>query len=494
MSNPSGFLKFTRQVPANKPVDERIKDYKEFSKDDEFGEAIIDQASRCMDCGTPFCHSGCPLGNFIPEFNDAVFQQDWVDAYNILSATNNFPEFTGRICPAPCEHACVLGINQPPVTIENIEKNIAEYAYNNGLVKPNPPKRRTEKRVAVIGSGPAGLAAAAQLNTAGHWVTVFERANAIGGLLRYGIPDFKLDKWIVDRKLDIMRQEGIEFVTNTNVGVDMSIEDLFENYHAIVLAIGSTVPRDLNVQGRDAQGIHFAMEFLAKNSARVQGREIPFPFEGEFVDAKGKDVIVIGGGDTGSDCIGTSNRHMANSIKQFEILPKPPEERDATMPWPRFARTLKNTSSHEEGCERFWSILTKEFLKDENGRLTGLKTVDISWDGKSFSEIKGSEKIHKADLVLLAMGFLHPQHEGLLEQLSINLDERGNIEADTKEYQTSYPKIFTCGDARRGQSLVVWAISEGRECAVEVDEFLNEGLSYLAQKNSSKMLSNPLHT
>jgi len=494
MGNPSGFLKHRREVPSNKPVEERLKNYKEFTNDDEFGETIINQASRCMDCGTPFCHSGCPLGNFIPEFNDAVFQQDWVDAFNILSATNNFPEFTGRICPAPCEHACVLGINQPPVTIENIEKNIAEYAYSNGLVKASPPKQRSEKRVAVVGSGPAGLAAAAQLNTAGHWVTVFERANAIGGLLRYGIPDFKLDKWIIDRKLEILRQEGVEFVTKTNVGVDLNIEELFENYHAIVLAIGSTVPRDLNIPGREADGVYFAMEFLARNSAKVQGKNTPFPYEGDFINAKGKNVIIIGGGDTGSDCIGTSNRHQAKSIKQFEILPKPPEERDQTMPWPQYARTLKTTSSHEEGCERFWSILTKEFIKDKNGKLTGLKTVEVEWDGRNFTEIKGSEQTHEADLVLLAMGFLHPQHEGLLEQLGVDFDERGNIETETKEYQTSQPMVFACGDARRGQSLVVWAISEGRECAVEVDEFLSDGQTHLPQKNKSKMISNPIHS
>jgi glutamate synthase (NADPH/NADH) small chain len=492
MVKKAGFLEFTRKIPLNKPVPERLKSYDEFIDDKAFGKEINNQAARCMDCGTPFCHTGCPLGNLIPEFNDAVFQHDWIDAYEILISTNNFPEFTGRICPAPCEHACVLGINQPPVTIENIEKNIAEYAWENGLVKANPPKNRTGKRVAIIGSGPAGLAAADQLNSVGHWVTVYERANAIGGLLRYGIPDFKLSKKIIDRKLEILSQEGIEFITNANVGEDITIDTLYENFHAIVIATGSTVPRDLPVSGRDANGIHFAMEFLSKNSARVQNKEIPFPFFGDFIDAKDKNVIVIGGGDTGSDCIGTANRHGAKSITQLEIMPKPPEERDRTMPWPQYARTLKTTSSHEEGCERYWSVLTKEFLKDKDGKLTGLKTVDVEWQGRSFKEIEGSERTFKADLVLLAMGFLHPQHEGLVKEINVELDERGNILTPKNEYQTSQPKVFSCGDARRGQSLVVWAIHEGRECAVEVDKYLHDGVSLLPQRDNSRMLSNPI--
>ncbi|MCB0282177.1 MAG: glutamate synthase subunit beta [Calditrichae bacterium] len=489
MGKPGGFLEHKRELPDNVPAAERKKHYNEFIKDEEFGDKIVAQASRCMGCGTPFCHQGCPLGNFIPDFNDAVYNNDWIDAFQILSATNNFPEFTGRICPAPCEHSCVLGINQPAVTIENIEKNIVEYAYKNGLVKAQPPQQRTEKRVAVIGSGPAGLAAAAQLNSAGHWVTVFERSNAIGGLLRYGIPDFKLSKWIIDRKLEILQEEGIEFRVNENVGVDVEIEELLDNYHAIVLATGSTVPRDLPAAGRDANGIHFAMDFLARNSAKVQGKKTPFPFIGDFIDAKDKHVIVIGGGDTGSDCIGTANRHGAASIKQFEIMPKPPKERDKNMPWPQYARTLKETSSHEEGCERFWSVLTKEFIKDKEGNLKALKTVDIEWSGGSFKEIAGTEKEHKADLVLLAMGFLHTQHEGLLDKLKVAYDQRGNIAAPEGSYQTSLDGIFSCGDARRGQSLVVWAISEGRECAVSVDKFLNNGVSLLPQKSTSQLIS-----
>lgn len=489
MAKPGGFLEHTRELPENVPADERIKHYNEFAKDDEFGEKIVAQASRCMGCGTPFCHSGCPLGNFIPDFNEAVYNNDWIDAFQILSATNNFPEFTGRICPAPCEHSCVLGINQPAVTIENIEKNIVEYAYKNGLVKAQPPGQRTEKRVAVIGSGPAGLAAAAQLNSAGHWVTVFERSNAIGGLLRYGIPDFKLSKWVIDRKIAILKEEGIEFRVNKNVGVDIDIEELRDNYHAIILATGSTVPRDLPIPGRDAEGVHFAMDFLARNSAKVQGKDIPYPFQGDFIDAKDKHVIVIGGGDTGSDCIGTANRHGAKSIRQFEIMPEPPKQRDTTMPWPQYARTLKETSSHEEGCERFWSILTKAFIRDKNGRLTGLKTVDIEWNGRQFKEVAGSEQEHKADLVLLAMGFLHTQHEGLIDQLKVDYDERGNIKAPESSYQTSVPGIFSCGDARRGQSLVVWAISEGRECAASVDKFLNNGITLLPQKSTSQLIS-----
>ncbi len=492
MGKATGFIEYTRKTPENKPPNERIKDYKEFINDKNFGQEINNQAARCMDCGTPFCHQGCPLGNLIPEFNDAVFQHDWIDAFEILTATNNFPEFTGRICPAPCEHSCVLGINQPPVTIENIEKNIAEYAYENGLVKARPPKNRTGKQVAIIGSGPAGLAAAAQLNSAGHWVTVYERANAIGGLLRYGIPDFKLNKYIIDRKLDIMKKEGIEFFSGTNVGVDVKIDELYDNFQAIVIATGSTVPRDLGIPGRDAKGIHFAMEFLSKNSAKVNNKKVPFPFFGDFVDAKDKNIVVIGGGDTGSDCIGTANRHVAKSIKQFEIMPKPPLERDNSMPWPQYARTLNTSSSHEEGCERLWSILTKEFVKDNDGKLTGLKTVGVKWEGNSFSEVDGTEQTHEADLVLLALGFLHTQHEGLLDELNVDLDERGNIFTSKNEYQTSQPKVFTCGDARRGQSLVVWAIHEGRECAVEADKYLQEGKSHLPQRDNSKMLSPPI--
>ena len=485
MGKATGFLEHSRKMPGYEPVQERVENYKEFIKDNEFGGEIINQASRCMDCGTPFCHSGCPLGNIIPEFNDAVYNKDWADAYEILTSTNNFPEMTGRICPAPCEHACVLGINQPPITIENIEKNIIEYAFSNGLVKPRIPTERTGKKVAVVGSGPAGMAVADQLNSAGHSVTVFERASAIGGLLRFGIPDFKLEKSIIERRVAVMEQSGIEFKINADVGKNIKVSELEDKYDSIVIATGSTVPRDLPVPNRDAEGIYFAMDFLSRNSARVQGKQTPAPFDGETIWATDKNVIVIGGGDTGSDCIGTSNRHKAKSITQFEIMPKPPAERNESMPWPNYAMVLKTTSSHEEGVDRHWSIMTKEFIKDDEGKLKGLKTVDVEWEGRNLKEVEGSERTWDCELALLAMGFLHPQHEGLLNDLGVELDQRGNVSDAKAPYQTSKNSVFVCGDARRGQSLVVWAISEGRECAVEVDKFLRGGKSKLEQKANS---------
>jgi glutamate synthase (NADPH) small chain len=485
MGKPTGFLEFKRELPSKRPAQERRKDYKEFVNLYE-PEQLNKQAARCMNCGIPFCHHGCPLGNVIPEFNDAIYRKAWQDAYDILVTTNNFPEFTGRICPAPCETSCVLGINQPAVTIEEIEKHIIEIAFEKGFVKAKQPNIRTGKKIAVVGSGPAGLAAAAQLNSAGHFVTVFERDDAPGGLLRYGIPDFKLEKWIIDRRISLMEQEGIVFKCNVNVGVDLGINELTRDYHAIVLSGGSTIPRDLSVPGRDLKGIHFAMDFLKQQNKRVRG----VPVEGDDILATGKNVIVIGGGDTGSDCVGTSNRHEAKQITQFELLPQPPKERTSYMPWPTYPMIMKTTSSHEEGCERQWAMATKEFIGDENGNLKALKIVQLEWkmsdDGRParFVEVAGTEQVIPCELALLAMGFVHAQHEGLVNDLTVELDERGNVRAAEKSYQTNIEKIFAAGDIRRGQSLVVWAISEGRECARKVDEFLM-GSSLLETKDHS---------
>lgn len=485
MGKITGFLEFTRELPEKEPVEKRVKNYKEFIHRFK-PETLNQQAARCMNCGIPFCHHGCPLGNVIPEFNDAVYNKQWEDAYYILTSTNNFPEFTGRICPAPCETACVLGINQPAITIEEIEKHIIEIAYEKGFVKPNTPNLRSGKKVAVIGSGPAGLAAAAQLNYAGHLVTVFERDDHPGGLLRYGIPDFKLEKWVVERRVKVMEEEGVVFRCNANVGVNVNISDLLREYHAIVLAGGSTIPRNLEIPGRNFGGIHFAMDFLKQQNKR----NASLPVQGDDILATGKNVVVIGGGDTGSDCVGTSNRQKAKSVTQFELLPQPPNERTPYMPWPTYPMLLKTTSSHEEGAERHWAIGTKAFVGDDNGNLRALRIVDLEWetakDGRpsKFVERPGSEREIPCELTLLAMGFLHPQHDGLLDELSVDLDERGNVKASEKEYQTSIPKIFAAGDMRRGQSLVVWAISEGRECARKVDEFLM-GHSVLEAKDAS---------
>ena len=489
----TGFLQFTRELPGKEPVKERLQHYNEFIEKYS-QEKLQQQSARCMNCGVPFCHSGCPLGNVIPEFNDAVYRQNWTEAYQVLASTNNFPEFTGRICPAPCESACVLGINQPPVAIEEIEKHIIEIAFSNGLVQPKKPALRSGKKIAIIGSGPAGLAAAAQLNYAGHSVTVFERDDAPGGLLRYGIPDFKLEKWVVERRITLMEEEGIVFRCNANVGVNVNIQDLLREYHAIVLATGSTVPRELKIPGRELNGVHFAMPFLKQQNKRVAGKASTGTESNMLahdISAEGKHVIVIGGGDTGSDCVGTSNRHGAMSVTQFELLPKPPQSRTPFMPWPSYPMVLKTSTSHEEGCERKWAIATKEFMGDEQGNLTALKIVELEWqigtDGRpgGFTEIPGTERSMPAGLVLLAMGFVHPQHEGLLNQLGVELDERGNVKATEKNYQTNIPKIFTAGDARRGQSLVVWAISEGRECARKVDEYLSNGVSKLESKDQN---------
>ncbi|NCU04264.1 MAG: glutamate synthase subunit beta [Chitinophagaceae bacterium] len=499
MGKPTGFLEFTRELPTKRSVEERITDYNEFVNRYP-DEKLNQQSARCMDCGVPFCHNGCPLGNVIPEFNDAVYRKEWQEAYDILTSTNNFPEFTGRICPAPCETACVLGINQPAIAIEEIEKHIIEIAFDKGFVQPKKINKRTGKKVAVVGSGPAGLAAAAQLNYAGHTVTVFERDDQAGGLLRYGIPDFKLEKWVIDRRLKVLEDEGITFKCNANVGVNVSVNDLLREYHAIVLAGGSTVPRDLNVPGRELKGVYYAMQFLKQQNKRnanldpLANAAIESNILPEDVFATGKNVVVIGGGDTGSDCVGTSNRHKATSVTQFELMPMPPKDRTQFMPWPTYPMTLKTSSSHEEGADRKWAIATKEFIGDDNGNLKALKIVDLEWksgdDGRpsSFVELEGSERTIPCELALLAMGFVNPQYVGLLEQLGVELDDRKNVKATEKEYKTNINKVFTAGDMRRGQSLVVWAISEGRECARKVDEFLS-GASLLETKDRTATFS-----
>jgi glutamate synthase (NADPH/NADH) small chain len=487
MGKPTGFLEFTRELPEKQPVKERLQHFNEFVeryKDTKLNQ----QASRCMNCGIPFCHHGCPLGNIIPEFNDAVYRQQWKEAYDILISTNNFPEFTGRICPAPCESACVLGINQPAVAIEEIEKHIVEIAFDKGFVKARKPNVRTGKKIAVVGSGPAGLAAAAQLNYAGHQVTVFERDDVPGGLLRYGIPDFKLEKWVVERRITLMEEEGVVFKCNSNVGVNVRINDLLREFHAIVLAGGSTIPRDLAIPGRELKGVHFAMEFLKQQNKYGSGN---FKENGHHrIVATNKNVVVIGGGDTGSDCVGTSNRHQAISVTQFELLPKPPESRTPFMPWPTYPMILKTSTSQEEGVERKWAVATKEFIGDGEGNLKGLKVVDLEWklmdDGRpaQFIEVPDSEREIPCELALLAMGFLHAQHEGMIQELGVELDERGNVKANERKFNTSIPKVFSAGDMRRGQSLVVWAISEGRECARKVDEYLM-GSSILESKDDN---------
>ncbi len=482
MGKPTGFKEFKRQGFKSLPAEERIKHYREFLIPLPIAD-IRAQGARCMDCGVPFCHTGCPLGNIIPDWNDLVYRGDWARAIQVLHSTNNFPEFTGRVCPAPCEEACVLGINEPPVTIKYIEYSIVERAFEEGLIRPNPPEKRTGKKIAVVGSGPAGLAVADQLNRAGHRVTVFERADRIGGLLRYGIPDFKLEKHFIDRRLAIMEAEGIVFKAGVNVGYDITGEALRAEFDAIVLAGGATRPRDLPIPGRELDGVHYAMEFLPQQNKRVAGDKLPyrtdkwwFSERHEELTATDKRVIVIGGGDTGSDCVGTSNRQGAHSVTQFEVMPQPPSDRPAAQPWPYWPMKLRTSSSHEEGCNRWWSIMTKRLI-GEGGKVTGLETVDVEWvtDANrraSMQEVPGSTKTWPAELVLLAMGFVGPEKGGLLDQLGVVTDERGNIKADEVSYETSVPGVFACGDIRRGQSLVVWAISEGREAAVSIDRRL----------------------
>ncbi len=470
MGKPDGFLDYQRETPARRPVPERLHDWQEVYK--PFPELkLMEQGARCMDCGVPFCHTGCPLGNIIPDWNDLVYRGQWEQAIRRLHATNNFPEFTGRLCPAPCEEACVLGINAPPVTIKNIENSIVEHAFAAGWIAPEPPTQRTGKKVAVIGSGPAGLAAAQQLNRAGHNVVVFERADRVGGLLRYGIPEFKMEKRVLDRRLAIMEAEGIEFRTNANVGVNVPVAELKSSFDAIVLAGGSTVGRDLPVPGRELAGIYFAMDFLPLQNRRCEGDEIP---NGQFISAKDKHVVIIGGGDTGADCLGTVHRQGAKSVVQLELLPKPPKQRDETMPWPYWPTILRASSAHEEGGERDWSVGTKEFT-GSNGHVEKLHAVRLEWvteNGRpQMREVAGSDFALDADLVLLAMGFVHPEHKGMIEQLGVALDQRGNVKAD-ENYMTSVPGIFSAGDMRRGQSLIVWAIWEGREAAVGVDKYL----------------------
>jgi glutamate synthase (NADPH/NADH) small chain len=455
----TGFLEFERQDPSKRPTGERVRDYREFElpivQDD-----LVKQGARCMDCGVPFCNTGCPLGNLIPDWNDHVYRAEPERAIQALHATNNFPEFTGRVCPAPCEAACVLGINDDPVAIKLIERSIADRAFEAGLVKPQPPRQRTGKKVAVVGSGPAGMAAAQQLNRAGHTVTLFERDDRIGGLLTYGIPDFKMEKSLVARRVQQMTAEGVIFQTNVDVGRTLTADQLRADFDAVVLTIGSRKPRDLEVPGRELSGIHFAMDFLTQQNKRVAGDVVP---EQGAILATGKNVIVIGGGDTGSDCIGTSHRQGAKSVTSFEIMPRPPEDRAGSTPWPLWPLMLRTSSSHEEGGARDWSVST-ESVSGENGKITKLHCVRVELKSGKFERVAGSEFDIPADLVLLAMGFVHPEHPGIVENLGLTLDRRGNIQVDGN-FQTNQKGVFAAGDCQRGQSLVVWAIAEGRKAA-----------------------------
>lgn len=465
-----GFLKYKRETPKSRNPQERVKDYKEIYEDFS-SRKTTQQATRCMDCGVPFCHNGCPLGNIIPEFNEAVYEEDWLRAYEILSSTNNFPEFTGRICPAPCESACVLGINQPPVAIEHIEKAIAEVAFERGYVRPQAPALRTGKRVAIVGSGPAGLAAAAQLNKAGHMVTIFEKSDRLGGLLRYGIPDFKLEKWVLERRIAILQAEGIRFKTNAEVGGNVDVQAVLNEFDALLLAGGSIVPRDLTIPGRNLEGIHFAMDYLEQCNRRVAGDVIP---DHKRIDAKGKHVVVIGGGDTGSDCVGNANRQGAASVTQLQYHTMPPFQPDPAW-WPNVPLVYTDSSSHEEGCDRQWAILTKSFVGDKKSLVKSLQIVTLDWqkdqNGKyTFQEQPDSTKEIPCDLAFIAIGYAHPQQDGVLQQLGVSLNERGNVKASN--FQTNVDKVFVAGDMQRGQSLVVWAISEGREAARAIDAYL----------------------
>lgn len=471
MGDARGFLKHDRIRKSYETVDKRVGHYNEFTSSWK-KEEYTHQASRCMDCGIPFCHQGCPLGNKIPDFNDAVYRDDWKEAFHVLKSTNNFPEFTGRICPAPCEASCVLGLNNEAVNIEHIEREIIEVAFEQGWERPTVAQKKTSKRVAVVGSGPAGLAAADELFKMGHEVVVYERDKEAGGLLRYGIPDFKLSKQVVARRIVLMEQAGVTFETGVEIGKDVTAEELEAQYDAVVLCTGSTVPRDLPIEGRELKGVHYAMEFLTHQN-KVISREVKAL--APELNVNGKDVVVIGGGDTGADCVGTSNRQGANSITQIELLDKPPTARSQENPWPEWPMILNTSTSHEEGAERQWSLLTKRFIGDESGKLTGLETVRIQWTDKAafkFEEIPESRQVIPCDMAFLAIGFVHTQKEGVVEQFDLELDSRGNIKC--RKFQSSKPNVFAAGDNRRGQSLVVWAIAEGRKAAEAVDKFLVE--------------------
>ncbi len=471
MGKVTGFLEIDRTEPASLAPAERIKFYKEFTVDLPEPE-LQKQGARCMDCGIPFCQTGCPVNNIIPDWNDLVYRGKWREASDTLHSTNNFPEFTGRICPAPCESACVLNINSKAVTIKNIEHSIVDKAWLEGWITPQVPAVKTGKRVAVIGSGPAGLAAAQQLARVGHDVVLFEKNDRVGGLLRYGIPDFKMEKHLIDRRVAQMVAEGVEIRTNQHVGENVSPQHLLGDFDAIVLSGGSEQPRDLPVPGRELDGVHYAMQFLPLQNRKVAGDDVP----GQLT-ATGKHVVVIGGGDTGSDCVGTSIRQGALSVTQFELMPRPPEQENKPVVWPNYPMKLRTSSSQEEGCDRDWAVGTKAFI-GKDGKVTALRANRVDWSKDpvtgqmKMTDVPGSEFEIPADLVLLAMGYVHPRHNGLLEQLGVKLDGRGNVQADTEAYQTSVPKVFTAGDMRRGQSLVVWAIREGRQCAASVDAFL----------------------
>jgi glutamate synthase (NADPH/NADH) small chain len=467
----TGFIEIARKKPPTRPVSERVRDWHEVYL--PYPEAALkDQAARCMDCGVPFCHSGCPLGNLIPDWNDLVYRDRWKAAIDRLHATNNFPEFTGRLCPAPCEGACVLAITSDAVTIKAVEVAIIDRAFDEGWVSAQEPEMRTGRRVAVVGSGPAGLAAAAQLNRAGHWVTVFERADRVGGLLRYGIPEFKIEKRFLDRRLDLLVQEGVVFRTGVNVGADVPVDQLRSEFDAIVLAGGATKPRDLPVPGRELQGIHFAMDYLTQQNQRCEGDRIA---DDRFITATGKHVIIIGGGDTGADCLGTAHRQGAASVHQLELLSRPPDDRAGDNPWPLWPNIFRTSPAHEEGGERLYAIATRGFSADQQGRVTTLHASEmevVKTDGRvAFKPIPGTEVDLQADLVLLAMGFLGPEQDGMLDQLGVKMTDRGNVWRD-EQWMTTVPGVFTAGDMQRGQSLIVWAIAEGRSCARGVDLYL----------------------
>ncbi len=474
MGDPRGFLNVKRSEGGYRPVEERINDYNEVEVQLSEDERKL-QASRCMDCGVAFCHWGCPVANIMPEWQDMLYRGDWEGAYKNLQSTNNFPEFTGRVCPALCEAACVLAANDDAVTIRQNEWYVIDKAGELGLVKPNPPKKRSGKKVAVIGGGPAGLACADILNQKGHNVTIFEAMQEFGGFMRYGIPDFKLDKQVVERRLNLMKEEGVEFRGGTRIGSDVKTEDLRKEYDAICITIGAREPRDLKAEGRELKGIHFAFDYLSQQNKTCAGEKV---CEANLIRALDKKVVVIGGGDTGSDCVGTSNRQGAQSVHQLELLPMPPEHRTEEMPWPTWPRLYKVSSSHKEGCERLWCVLTRKIEGDENGNVKRLHCVNVEWNKDEngrfqMSEVPGSEFTLEADLVLLAMGFVHPEHDGPINDLGVELDQRGNVKVD-KAYKTSVDGVFAAGDSRRGASLVVYAIAEGREAADSIDTYLKE--------------------